>query len=335
MRPNSNLTKKFVNDDLRYDFQNDLDNPQTFGVNIMEKCFESIFTKFRKRLTLIKPPLETLVQQIESKPDITGLKKLLAVKKSVVQFQQDVEIVHKALKDLSTELDTLNTMKLMTNTDDTDDLEEFLDFLLSDIEEIEGDVSMVIEMMDETDQFVSSHQDNVRNELMKLSLVMEMIAVALAFGAVIGGIMGMNVKNHYEESNWAFMIVCIGMFVLMFLIIGGFYIKYYYLKRDTSKAQSFNVLQNFFKCIDDLEFFKFEKLISKDDFIDAVKKVTKMPIADKEADFLFQLLDCDGDGVIDTEKELVLGGRTPRKVVKKENENDNEDQHHSVVYLKP
>ena len=66
-------------------------NNQPFVITILEKAFESIISKFRKRLALIRPPLEKLLLQIETKPDITGLKKLFAVKKSVSHFQQNVE----------------------------------------------------------------------------------------------------------------------------------------------------------------------------------------------------------------------------------------------------
>ena len=154
---------------------------------------------------------------------------------------------------------------------------------------------------------MSSHQDNVRNELMKMGLLIEILAVSLAFGAVVGGIFGMNLRNHLEDKEYAFMSLLGAMFVMMATIFGGFIMKYYYLKRDTSKAQSFNVLKNFFKCVDDLEFQHFPKFITKDDFISAVKKITKLHITDKEADFLFQMVDRNDDGLIDTETELVLG----------------------------
>jgi len=231
---------------------------------------------------------------------------LFAVKKSVSNFQQNVENVCKILKDLRTQTNTLLKMKLEIN--DEDDLEDVLDFLVNDFEDIEAEVDMVMEMMEETDQFVSSHQDNVRNELMKMGLLIEILAVSLAFGAVIGGIFGMNLKNHMEGSNHAFMILLGAMLVMMATIFGGFIMKYYYLKRDTSKAQSFSVLKNFFKCVDDLEFQDFPKFINKDDFVGAVKKITKINITDREADFLFQMVDQNDDGLIDTETELVLGG---------------------------
>ena len=130
---------------------------------------------------------------------------------------------------------------------------------------------------------------------------------------MIGGIFGMNVINGLEENVHAFTGIVVITIILMMTIFGGFLLKYNILKRDTSKAQSFNVLKNFFKTVDALEFHQFKNQINKDDFVEAVKKITKMNINDKEADFLFQMVDINNDGIIDTETELVLGGNSVKK----------------------
>ena len=46
----------------------------------------------------------------------------------------------------------------------SDDVEQILDYFIGDIEEIEGEVHMVVEMMEDTEHFVSAHQDNVRKD---------------------------------------------------------------------------------------------------------------------------------------------------------------------------
>ena len=303
--PSENLTQKFVKKLIEP--EKDMD-AHCFALNILEKALESIVNKFRKRLTLIKPPLEKLLLQIETKPEISSLKKLFAVKKSISCFIQDVENVSKILKEVRTEIEAC--IKIMDS--DVTDMDDILDFLIVDIEDIEGEVKTIDEMIEETDQFVNSHQDNVRNELMKMGLIIEILAVTLGFGAVVGGIFGMNVVNHLEQDSNAFLIILVGMIVFMVSIFAGFLLKYHFLKKDTSKAQSFNVLKNFFRAVDDLEFQHFKKVINKDDFVEAVKKITRLNISDKEADFLFQMVDINDDGIIDTETELVLGG-TPRK----------------------
>ena len=179
----------------------------------------------------------------------------------------------KVLKVWRTEKDNISNLNLANNQTDLEDLEQILDFFVADIEEIEAKVHMVVELMEDTDSFVSTHQDNVRNELMKMGLVIDILALTLGFGAVVGGIFGMNLKNNLEDSPSAFMFVLVGMVLLMLLMFSGFILKYYSLKRDTSKAQSYNVLKNFFRYAELLEFQQFpEKNIKKQDFIESVSR---------------------------------------------------------------
>ena len=104
------MTKKFITE-LKLCFPCDAKlSQQTFRVSILEKCFESICTKFRKRLTLIKQPLRNLLNDIEIHPEISGLKKLSAVKKSIVAFEQDVDKVSKVLKGMKEEAPIIGKM---------------------------------------------------------------------------------------------------------------------------------------------------------------------------------------------------------------------------------
>ena len=54
-----------------------------FAFQILEKALESIMKKFRNNLKLIKPPLNNLMNMIETVPSISGLKMLLALKKTL------------------------------------------------------------------------------------------------------------------------------------------------------------------------------------------------------------------------------------------------------------
>ena len=117
---------------------------------------------------------------------------------------------------------------------------------------------------------------------MKMGLVIEILAVTLAFGAVVGGVFRMNVINDLETNPKAFTFILVAMCLLMVFIFGGFLLKYYFLKRDTSKAQSYNVLRNFFKYADLLE-FEFQKIpeknIKKEVFIESVTRLVRSSIS--------------------------------------------------------
>ena len=280
------------------------DNIQSFAMIILEKAVESVCLKYKKRLALTKLPVEKLMEQIERKPDIIELKKLFAVKKSILSFQQAAESITKVLKDLRKEYDTFLNMKL--GIKEKDDFEDILEYLIADSEDIGEKVTNVLEGMDEVAQFVNSHQDNVRNDLISMSLIIEILCMTLGFGAFIGGVFGMNLTNSYEEDPHAFVIVNIILLSVMILIFAGFRIRMAVMKRDTKNANSFNVLKNFFNCVDDLEFQDLPKLINRADFTEAVKQITGMKnVNEREVDFLFQMVDKNNDGLIDRETELL------------------------------
>ena len=44
----------------------------------------------------------------------------------------------------------------------------------ADLDEIETDTKVFSDMIEDTDQFISAHLDSVRNEIIKLSLYLEM-----------------------------------------------------------------------------------------------------------------------------------------------------------------
>merc|ERR1711971_1399590 len=111
-----------------------------------------------------------------------------------------------------------------------EEIKQLFDAHAADLEEIVTETKIFNDMIEDTDQFISAHLDSVRNEIIKLSLFIEVGALIMASGAVVGGIFGMNLKNHIEEAPWAFTIVCISMVVAMIIIALVFTLKYYQLK---------------------------------------------------------------------------------------------------------
>jgi len=127
----------------------------------------------------------------------------------------------------------------------------------------------------------------------------------MASGAVLSGVFGMNLLNKIEESEHGFMLVCLGIFAMMICLSAGFCQKYYQLRADTSSAHSFTLLKNFFTYVDDLEYYVFnKKTLTNREFKDAIEKITKLKISDKEAEYLFTMFDANKDGFIDIEDEL-------------------------------
>ena len=97
------------------------------------------------------------------------------------------------------------------------------------------------------------------------------------------------------------MLVCLGIMMMMVCFFVGFYQKYCQLRADTSSAHSFTLLKNFFTYVDDLEYYVFnKKTLTAKEFKEAIEKITKLKISDKEAEYLFTMFDANRDGFIDS-----------------------------------
>jgi magnesium transporter len=55
-----------------------------------------------------------------------------------------------------------------------------------------------------TEDFAERKSDTIRNRLLYINLLLQTLSLTVAIGSFIGSIFGMNVTNHYEESNNAF-----------------------------------------------------------------------------------------------------------------------------------
>lgn len=281
---------------------------QDFEHIILESALENVVHKFRRHIRIKKPALEMLLQQIEQDPETHGLKRLLAVKKSLLEFEQRVEHVVKVVQHLLADdgdLIDLYLTKPERTVEQHEEIKLLFEAYAADLDEIETETKIFNDMIEDTDQFISAHLDSVRNEIIKLSLFIEIGALVMASGAVVSGIFGMNLSNKIEEHSYGFLLVCLGILLMMICFFAGFYQKYYKLRADTSSAHSFTLLKNFFTYVDDLEYYVFnKKTLSAKEFKDAVEKITKLKISDKESEYLFTMFDANRDGFIDLEDEL-------------------------------
>jgi len=241
------------------------------------------------------------LKDITDNPETNALKRLLAVKKSISEFEQRLELVQKVVHRAHEENEEVNA-----NLDPKikKDREETLEYVLAELDEIETDAKIQMENIDDTNQFISAHLDHVRNEIMRLSLKIEVGAFIMGFGAVVGGIFGMNLANGIETNTFAFHIVWVSIIVLSLLMVIFFNKKTAQLKNDTSDALDYKILKNFFTYVDDLEsYVENKKRVSKQDFKEAVQKITNLPVEEQEVTYLFRMFDTDNDGMLDTGEE--------------------------------
>ena len=129
----------------------------------------------------------------------------------------------------------------------------------ADLDEIETETKVFTDMIEDTDQLISAHLDSVRNEIIKLSLYLEMGALVMSSGAIVSGVFGMSLTNSLEDTLSAFLVVCLGILILMAGIFVCFYSRHYQLTVLTRSVHSFTLLKSFLVYMEDLEYIQISK----------------------------------------------------------------------------
>lgn len=253
----------------------------------------------------MKPSLERLLLETEENPETSSLKKLLAVKNSLAHFDQSLQHMRRIIENLCANDKSVLKQYFGDSKNKEKEFEHLVDHFHAELDELETENKILAERIEDTEQFISAHMDSTRNEIMKIGLFLEIGAFIMGFGAVVGGIFGMNLKSHLEENANAFLIVCLLMLAAMLLILLIFYKTFMKLKADTSSAHKYTLLKNFFSYVEGLEFYVMNKKIEKPQFKSAVEQITGVSISEKEADFLFDMVDANKDGVFEVGEEKI------------------------------
>ena len=121
---------------------------------VLDNAFQTINEKYRKHLKIIKPALDQLLIMVEENHQASGLKELMAVKKSLSQFEQNMLNVKTEINKFSKEL---------TDEDFQEDIGGVFEYFNHNILEIELENRKLIGMIEDCEQFVSIHLDTVRS----------------------------------------------------------------------------------------------------------------------------------------------------------------------------
>ena len=95
----------------------------------------------------------------------------------------------KVIRNLLSDDEDMRSLSL--NLGEKEDIELLLSSVAADLDEIETEIKIFIDMIEDTDQFISAHLDSVRNEIIKMSLFIEVGGLIMGVGAVVSGIFGM------------------------------------------------------------------------------------------------------------------------------------------------
>eukprot|EP00096_Caligus_rogercresseyi_P007378 TRINITY_DN25223_c0_g1_i1.p1 TRINITY_DN25223_c0_g1~~TRINITY_DN25223_c0_g1_i1.p1 ORF type:complete len:433 (-),score=112.91 TRINITY_DN25223_c0_g1_i1:296-1594(-) len=274
---------------------------------VLEAALADVMSKFNRRLELIRPILDILLNETTKNPDASMLRRLLAFRKSLSAFHTTVEQVRYAISSLLKADEDMEALYLSNKTKPGchEEVELLLEAYDADLRELESRVNSMKTMIEETNDFINTHLNTLRNKIMRMSLFMEIGTLSAGSGALVGGILGMNLTNGFEEHPSGFLLVTGGTGIMMLSIFTTFAMKYRALQVDTSGARSYQTLKNFFAFVDDLETsmrLSENTKLDKEEFGRLLFKVVGPGVEDKEVDLIFRLFDQDKSGFIEMDE---------------------------------
>ena len=127
---------------------------------VLDKAFQTLIEKYQRHLTNTRPALDKLMEMTEKNHEASDLKELLAVKISLAQFERNIQ-------DVKTEINTFSREFCEDNY--RDDLRMIVELFNHNVQEIEFELRTLTSRIEDCEQFVSIHLDNIRSEFLIIS----------------------------------------------------------------------------------------------------------------------------------------------------------------------
>ena len=180
-----NVVDQFV-EDLRLSLASDAS--LAFELQVLEAALAVLVTKNFRQLALLSPLLDELITDTIAYPTEIKVGRLAALKKSIYGYNKGVQAIIGAIRELLASNRDMADMYLgeRRSEDDHEEVEFLLEAYLSDLNEIELESTGMVASIDDTMELIGLHLNSRRNSIIKLSLIMETLAVATGSCAVVG-----------------------------------------------------------------------------------------------------------------------------------------------------
>ena len=326
----------------------------TFEMIVLETALLNVTSRLGHHLESMQSLLDVILEETMTShpPTRVMLRRTLAFKQNITQFETKLSTIQKALQGvLNSDQDMADLY--LTNymhgkkqaIADHEEIELLLETYSSDLNQLQMDASRMRLALDDADDFINIHLSTTRNEIIRLSLFMNMGMVGLASASLIAGIggevsllalsefelnmsflfsgiAGMNLQHGFEEHEHAFYIITGTMILTSTVLFRMLLRRFRNLDSDTSEAKraQYHMLRNSQCILDEVEarllrgHHSPSNTVSYEEF-ETVLKTILPDVRKEEIDLIFKSFDTNRSGVIEVKEieALINEGRLKRK----------------------
>ncbi|KII91320.1 hypothetical protein PLICRDRAFT_51492 [Plicaturopsis crispa FD-325 SS-3] len=177
----------------------------------IESILLSVLSALEAEMVFIRALVGGLLAELEDDIDHDRFKRLLHYSRRLAAFKSRATLVGEALEEVLEQDDDLNAMYLTDKkngfpreADAHEELEVLLESFSKQVEEIVNEAENIESNVQSTQEIVELILDSNRNQLLALDLKVSISTMGIGSGALVAGLLGMNLTNHMETMPYAF-----------------------------------------------------------------------------------------------------------------------------------
>lgn len=209
----------------------------------LEAILISVVTSLAEEMRVLKGMVEDLLRELEEDIHHDNLQSLLVYNKRLNNFLRKATLIRDHLDEFLEEDKDISAMYLTEKLEGTrrpedqhDEAELLLESYLKQTDEIVQVVETLVSDIDNTEDIINLILDAHRNNLMLFEIRVTIATLAVAGGAFIAGLYGMNLRNFFEDSEYGFVLVTGSAVVLTLGILTLFRVKLKILQKLTLQS---------------------------------------------------------------------------------------------------
>jgi len=182
-----------------------------FHLHLLEWFFSIIIEKLDNEFNLIFNEFSNI--DPNNKYEIND--NFITLQSNLLNLEYRIKELHSITEDL---LEDKEEFKSLTfDKCDNNIPEELIENCNLKIEDVYNDISKLVKEMDNVQKITNIKLAKDRNKFAIINLYVSFMTLSMSFGSFIGSMYGMNLKNYWEDNNYAFGLTFLTSFGLIFL----------------------------------------------------------------------------------------------------------------------
>ncbi len=186
-----------------------------FGLRVIDACLREVVRHVKTKFDRIEKTSQALLQSLETTTQDETLTQLLHLKKRLSQLESRAQEIEDLISELLESDEDLGELLFDEKTEENlKETESILEDSLEQVEVISHQIDELNENIDDTQEIISLRLASLRNRIIRFDLIISVITSIFALLAVVVGLYGVNLKNFFENSDYAFL----GLTILLIIL---------------------------------------------------------------------------------------------------------------------